>query len=304
MVYCNDLCRCSIFGTKSVTSCEYRDGIKLRTFQSCNYIQVKRFAHCTRLFCSVKNSDLLYAVRNSSNQCFCTERSVKTYLYNTYFFACCHEVIDGFFNGIAYRTHSYDNLFRISCAIVVEELVVGTDLSIYFIHVFLYDSRHCIVEGVTCFTCLEEDIRVLSGTSLAGMVRVQGVCSECLNCIHIYHIFQIFVVPCFDLLDLVRSTESIEEVDEGDTAFDCCTMCNRCKVHYFLYGRFAQHSGTRLTTCINVRVITEDRQCMAGNCTGRYVEYARKLLTCDLIQIRYHQKQTLRSSIGSGKSTC
>ena len=162
MVYGNDLRRCSIFGTKSVTSCKYRNIVKLRTFQSCNYIQVKGFAHCTRLFCSVKNSDLLYAVRNSSNQCFCTERSVKTYLYDTYFFACCHEVIDGFFNGIAYRTHSYDNLFSISCAIVVEELVVGTDLSIYFIHVFLYDSRHCIVEGVTCFTCLEEDIRVLS----------------------------------------------------------------------------------------------------------------------------------------------
>ena len=136
------------------------------------------------------------------------------------------------------------------------------------------------------------------------MIRIQRMFSECINCIHIYHIFQIFVIPCLDLLDLVRGTETIEEVDERDTSFDCCTVCNRCKVHNFLYGRFAQHSCTCLTTCVNVGVISEDGKRMACDRTSGYVEYARKLLTSDFVQVRDHQKKTLRSCVGSCQSTC
>ena len=88
-------------------------------------------------------------------------------------------------------------------AIVVEQLVISTDLSVNFVHVFLNYCRKSIVVWVTCFSCLEEDVRVLSGTSLTWMVRIQCVITECLDSVHICHIFQIFIIPCFDLLDLM-----------------------------------------------------------------------------------------------------
>ena len=184
-------------------------------------------------------------------------------------------------------------MVSISCSIVVEKLVICTDLSINLVHVLLNNCRKCIIIWVTCLSCLEEDIRVLSRTSLAWMVRVKSMITECLDSIHISHILQVFIIPCLDLLDLMRSTESIEEVDKRNFAFDCSKMCNRSQVHNFLYRRLAKHCTTSLTTGHNVGMISENRKCVRSKCTGRYIEYTRELLTSDFIKVRDHQQQTL-----------
>ena len=114
----------------------------------------------------------------------------------------------------------------ISSAVVVEQLVICTDLSVNLVHVLLNNCRKCIVVGVTCLSCLEENIRVLSRTSLAWMIWIQSVLTECCNRIHISHILQILVIPGLDLLDLVRCTETVKEVDERNFALDCCQMSN------------------------------------------------------------------------------
>ena len=166
---------------------------------------------------------------------------------------------------------------------VVEQFVVCSDLSVNFVHVFLYDCRHSIVVWVTCFTSLEECIRVLSWSSFTWMVRVQCMCTEFLDCILIYEIFQIFVIPCFDLLDFVWCTETIEEVNERNFTFQCCTMCNRCQVHNFLYAGFTEHCTSSLTTGVNIWMITKNIKSVWSYCTGRYVEYTRKLFTSNFI---------------------
>ena len=81
-------------------------------------------------------------------------------------------------------------------------------------------------------------------------------------------------------------------------------MCNRSQVHNLLYAGLTQHRASGLTAGIYIGVIAEDGKCMAGKCTCRYIEYARQLLTCNLVQVRDHQQQTLRSGVGSGQSTC
>ena len=63
-------------------------------------------------------------------------------------------------------------MLRIFGAVVVKQFVVGTDLSIYFVHVHLYNARKSIVVRVTCLTSLEENIRVLCRTFLGRVVRV------------------------------------------------------------------------------------------------------------------------------------
>ena len=235
VIYSNDLSRCRIFGTKSVTSCVDRYSVKFGTFESCNNVQIQRLAHSSRLFCSVKNRDLLNRIRNCIDKCLCTERSVQTYLYNADFLSCLHQVVDRLLDRIADRTHSDDHMLSVLCSIVVEQFVICSDLSVYFVHVVLNDSRKSIVIRVTSLSCLEEDIRVLCRTSLARMVRVQRVSTESVDRIHIYQIFQIFIVPCLDLLDLVGCTESVEEVDERKFSFQCSTVSNRCQVHNLLY---------------------------------------------------------------------
>ncbi len=86
----NDLSRCCIFGTKSITSGEDLNACKFAVFKSSYNIQVQWLAKCAWLFCSVKNCDLLNCLRNSINQCLCTKWSVQTNFDHTNFSACCH----------------------------------------------------------------------------------------------------------------------------------------------------------------------------------------------------------------------
>ncbi len=78
-------------------------------------------------------------------------------------------------------------MLSIRCTIVVEQLVIRTDLGIYLVHVFLNNRRKCIIVWVAGLSCLEEDIRVLSGTSLAGMIGIQRMLTELVNGVHISH---------------------------------------------------------------------------------------------------------------------
>ena len=45
------------------------------------------------------------------------------------------QIVDGLFNGITYRTHSDDNMLCVWSTIVVEQLIVCTDLLVYLVHV-------------------------------------------------------------------------------------------------------------------------------------------------------------------------
>ena len=119
-------------------------------------------------------------------------------------------------------------MLSIGCAVVVEQLVIGTDLSVHLVHVLLNDGRKSIVVRVAGLSCLEENIRVLGRTSLARMVRVQSMCAELIDGIQISHFLQILIIPCLDLLDLVGGTETVEEVDERNFALDGCKVSNRC----------------------------------------------------------------------------
>ncbi len=252
VVYSNDLLRSGILGSKSVTSAKDLDSVELASAECFNNIQEQRLANGTRLLCTVKYGNLLYRIRDCVNQCLSGERSVQTYLYNTNLAALSHQVIDGLLDTVAYRTHSYDNLICIRSAIVVEQLVVCSDLGIYHIHVLLNDSGHFIIEAVACLTGLEEDIRILGGSHFLRVLRVQSVCLELLQSLDIDHVSQILIIPGLNLLKLVGCTESIKEVDEWKMSGDSCCMSDRRQIHNLLYRRFAEHSSAGLAACIYV----------------------------------------------------
>src|SRR5699024_11967896 len=129
-------------------------------------------ALCSRLFCSVENGDHFYAFRNCIYKCFSAEWSVKTYFYDSDFLSFCKQVVNSLIDCLTYRSHSNDYMLSILCSVVVEQFVVCSDLCVYFVHVFLNDGRHCVIVRITCFSCLEEYVRVLSGSSFARMIWI------------------------------------------------------------------------------------------------------------------------------------
>ena len=305
VVNSDDLSRVAVLGTKTVTSGEYLSVLELvLLLEGCNYIEVQRLAEGTRLLCSVEYGDLLNCCRDSGSECGGNERSVQSYLYKADLSALLEQVVDGLLDGVAYGAHCYDNFLGVRSAIVVEQLVICTDLCIYLVHVLGNYVRYVVVVGVASLTSLEEDIRVLSCAVEYGLLRVEGSVAERLNSVHIYHALEGLVVPLLDLLDLVGGTEAVEEVQERNSALDSGKVSNCAEVHNLLRVSGAEHCITGLATCVDIAVVAEDRKRMRSYGTCGNVDNRRKQLACDLVHIRNHQEKTLRSGVGGGQRTC
>ena len=79
-------------------------------------------------------------------------------------------------------------------------------------------------------------------------------------------------------------------------------MCDRGQIHNFLHAALDQHCKAGLAASHNVAVITKDVQGVGSNATRGDVENARELLARDLVHVRDHQEQALRSRVGGGQS--
>ena len=296
----NDLRRRGVLGTKTVTAGEYRNLIELGALKSSHNVQIQRLADGARLLGPVKNGDLLYGIRDRSDKRLGSERTVQANFYNAYLLALLCQIVDGLLDRVVDGTHGNNHMLRVCGAVIVEQLIVGADLGIYLVHVLLHDRRKRVVVRIAGLSYLEEDIRVLSGASLAGVVGIQRSLTELVDGVHIRHLLQILIIPGLNFLNFMGGTESIEEVDERNLALDRCQMSNRSQVHYFLNAGLAEHRAASLTARVNIGMVAKDRKSVGRQSTGRYVEYARKLLAGDLIQVRDHQQKTLGSRIGGG----
>ena len=302
--HCDNILRRRVLGTETVAAREDRNICKLGVAECSDHIEVERLTDGTCLLGSVKHFDALHRLRKSLDQSLCAERTIQANLHETDLLALLGQIVDGLLNRVVDGTHRDDDNFRILCAVVVEELIVRAELCVDLVHVVLHDLRQLVIELVSRLVDLEEDVRVLRLALLLRVVRVQSLVAERLNCVEISHILQILVIPDLNLLNLVRSAETVEEVDERNSAFDCCEMCDRRQVHDFLHGRLTEHSTAGLTTCVDVRVIAENAECVGCNGTRGNIEHAREHLTCNLVEVRDHEKQTLRCGVGRGQSAC
>ena len=297
LIDCKDACRGGVLRTETVTTADdlCLDALAL---QRGDDIEVERLAEGAGLLGSVENGDLLHRLRQCGCQSVCAERSVQSDLDKADLLALCGEVVDDFLADVADRAHRNDDALCIRCAVVVEQLIVGADLGIDLVHVLLDDRRECIVILVACFSVLEEDIAVFSRAAENRVLGVDRACTESSDRVHIGHFLQIVEVPDLDLLDLVRGAEAVKEVEERHSALDGCKVCNRAEVHDLLRVGLSQHCKAGLTTCVDVRVIAEDVQCMGCNAACGYMEHAGKQLARDLVHVRDHQEKTLRRRVG------
>ena len=146
-------------------------------------------------------------------------------------------------------------------------------------------------------------IRVLSHTTSDRLHRVQRTSTELSQCLLVDKRSQILVLQLLDLLDLMRSTETIEEVDKRHARLDRRQVSDTRQIHNLLYGTFRQHSETCLTARHHILMVAKDTQRVRSQRTGRNMEYARQQLTRDLVHVRDHQQQTLRSSVSCCQGT-
>ena len=149
-------------------------------------------------------------------------------------FAVFIEIIDGFFDGITYRTHGDDDLFGISCAIVVKELIFSAELFVNGLHIILNNADSLVVVYVGGFSCLEENIRVLSGSALYGMLRIESAAAEGIYSLVVEQLVEILIVPNRDFLNFVGGTETVKEMEERYSALNGCEMSHSAEIHNLL----------------------------------------------------------------------
>ena len=113
------------------------------------------------------------------------------------------EVVDDFFSNITDTSHCDDDSVCIFCTIVVEELVVSSELLVDHTHVLLDNFWKFVIVLVACFSVLEENVSVFMRSSHVRVLWVESVVSECLDSIHVAHILKIIIIPNSNFLDFV-----------------------------------------------------------------------------------------------------
>ena len=223
--------------------------------------------------------------------------------HEAHLLALLGEVVDSLTDGLGNRTHSDDNAVGILSSVVVEETIFAASEVANLVHVVLYDGRNSGVVVVARLTMLEEHVGVLGSTAGNGLVGVHGTTAESSESLHVDKWLEVFLVKSLYLLDLVRSAETVEEVNERHAALDGAQVSNSSKVHNLLYRTLAQHGEAGLASCHYILVVTKDTQGVRSECASRNMENAWQQLTGNLVHVRDHQEQALRSGVGGGKST-
>ena len=293
-----------VLGTETIAACEYLYARELGVIESSENVEVEGLADGAGLLGSVENGDSLDGLGQLGNHILADEGTIQSDLEQTDLLACGVEVVNNFLCAVADGTHRNDHVLCVSSAVVVEGLVVGADLLVDLVHVLDHDFGNSVIVLVAGFSCLEEDIVVLSGTAGNGVLRVEGASAESLYSVPVEHVSEVSIVPLLDLLDFVRGAEAVEEVQEGNSALDRGEVSNGAEIHTFLRIVGAEHRVTCLTAGIDVGVVAEDGKCVAGQRTSGYVDNAGEQLARHFVHVGDHQEQALRSGVGGSERTC
>ena len=302
--YGQDVSGLYVLGTETVAASGVLAGLELASLQGSDYVKVERLAYASGLFGPVEDSDPLDGLRHHGEQVFGGERSVEVDLNDTDLLAGSDHVVDQLFCGVADGTHGKDHVLGVRSAVVIEGLVVGSDLLVHHVHVFGDDVGSLVVCSVGSLSVLEVGFRLLGRSHQSGVGGMEHSLLEGFDGVPVYHGGELVIVPHLDLLVLVRCTETVKEVEHGELSADGGEMRYSREVHYLLYAVGCQHSETGLAHCHDVRLISEDRQGVGSQSSSGYMEYRRSMLAGDFVHVRDHQKKSLGSGERGGVGTC
>ena len=258
-----DHARGKLFGRQTVTAADnFRHVADFAVGESLsqrgNDVKVQRFADRTGFLGTVEDGNDLDRLRQSLQERLFRERTIQVNFQNAQFGAFGVQVVDGFFHRFGARTHNHDNLFGISRADIVDDMILTAGNLGKLVHFFLNDAFYLVIVRIAGFAALEEDVRVLRGTADNRSFRTQSVFGV-EGIVHtLEHCSQIVVGKHFDFFDFVRSAETVKEVHERNARTQSRSLGDRGHVMSFLYRVGSQHGKTGLTAAHNVGMVTED----------------------------------------------
>ena len=173
-----------------------------------------------------------------------------------------------------------------------------------FVHVFLNDCGKFVVELVDRFASLEVDVGVLGADFADRFFRADASVAELLDVFGLNEFCNVFVRDFFDFVKLMGGAETVEEREERNLALEGCEVGDERHVHFFLDGSCGGQRETGVPACHDVGMVAEDCERLTGERTRRHMEDAGEHFARDLIHIRDHEEQTLRSGVGACQRTC
>ena len=267
-------------------------------------VHVQGLAERARLLRAVHDRDLLHRRGQRGHELLAHERAIQAHLHEAHLLALGVQIVHDLLDHVAERAHGHDHAVGVGRAVVVEQLVVRSQLGVHLVHVVLDHRGQRIVHAVARLAMLEEDVAVLMAAAHGRTLGVQGVVAELAHGLHVAHVGEVLVVPHGDLLHFVRGAEAVEEVDEGDAALDGGQVRHGGQVHDLLHVRLGEHGEARLAARHDVGVVAEDGQRLGGQRARAHVEHARQLLGGHLVHVGDHEEQALGGGVGGGQRAC
>ena len=286
-----------ILGRQSVTSAQDFHGPGALT-QGGAHIFVQRFTHASRLLSPIQHRNDLCALGDRFQQMRDGERPVQVDLHHAHLLTLLHQIIHHFHGGFTDGTHGDNDPFCLGITIVIEQFVVSSRELIDGIHFFLDHFRQPVIGRVAGLSALEESIRILQSRADCGMLGIQGMITEIIDPVPVYQLGKILIVQHIDLLDLMTGAESVKEMHEGNGALNGAQMCHRCQIHTLLNAGGSQLRKAGLTAGHGIGLISENRDRMRTNRTGRHMQHSRKLRSGNAVHGGDHQHQALGCGIG------
>jgi len=257
-------------------------------------ILIQRLTEGTGLLGAVEHGNLFNRGGNGGHKILGRERTIQADLEHTDLGTAGVEVIGGPFSRVDSASHGDDEAVGIGSPDIVEQMVLAAGHLGDLVHVLLDDRGNSGIIRVDRFAALEIDVLILRRHFKTGRFGALGPGPEALDVLGFQQRLEVVVRDFLDLLHLVGSPETVEERQERNLSLQSGQMGDERQVHGLLDAGSGRHGITGVAARHDVGMVTENRQRLGCQGTGRHMEHRREHLSGNLMHVGDHQQQTLR----------
>ena len=265
--------------------------------QGGGHVQPEGLSHRAGLLGAVQHRNGLRRLRDGRHQPVGAEGAVEPHLHHSGLFPLGVQVVHRLLGGVADRPHGHDDLLGVGGAVVVKEVVIGARGSVDLFHLRLHHLGEGVVKGVGRLPVLEEDVGVLGAPPQHRPLGVEGPAAKGVHRLPVHHLPQGLPLPDGHLLNFVRGAKPVK-VDHRHPPGNGREVGHRRQVHHLLGVLGAEHGRSGLAADVDVRVVAEDGEGVAGHCPGRHVDHPRQQFPRHLVEVGQHQQQPLGGGVG------
>ena len=199
------------------------------------------------------------------------------------------------------RPHEDYDPLRLRVANVVEQLVAAAGELREVGHGLGDDLRALLIERVAALPGLEERIWILGRAPDDRTIWSQGATPVLVDLVFGHEGAKDLIGYQRDLRHFVGGAKAVEEVHERHARSQRGHLPDGRQVVSFLRGPGCEQPQPGLPARHDVRVVTEDGQCVRRNGSCGHMHAQGIELACDLVEVGQHEQQPLRCGEGGGQ---